>query len=77
MSDAPAAEPNLNLINLAGNLGKVMSLLNQLNDPAKLAQLEADGKLSLSDVQQLIADAHKASEDLSNAVTDLRALLGV
>jgi hypothetical protein len=70
-------EPKLNLLNLAGSLGNLFNLVQKLSDPATLAQLEADGKLSLADVQQLMADAQKAAADLSKTVADLQAALGV
>jgi hypothetical protein len=70
-------KPELNILGLAGNLGNVVELANKLSNPATLAQLQADGKLALDDVQKLMADAHQAADDLNKLVTDLRAALGV
>jgi hypothetical protein len=70
-------EPKLNLGNLAGSLGTVVSLVNALSNPATLAELEADGKLAADDVQKLLADAQVAATDLAKIVADVRTALGV
>jgi len=79
MSEAAEAnnlEPKLNLINLAGSMGKLVDVVSKLSNPATLAQLETDGKLAAADVQTVMADVQKASADLSKALNDLQAALG-
>lgn len=70
-------EPKLNLVNLAGSMGKIVALFDKLSNPATLAQLEADGKLAADDVQQLMAEVQKTSADLAKALADVQTALGV
>ena len=74
---ADEMKPELNILGLAGNLGNVVKLANELSNPATLALLQADAKLALDDVQKLMADAHQAADDLNKVLTDLRKALGL
>lgn len=74
--DSPNLEPKLNLLNLAGSMGKLVDIASKLSNPATLAQLEADGKLAVADVQQLMEDAKKAADDLEKILKDLQTALG-
>lgn len=74
---AESLEPNLNVGNLAGSLGKLVALVDKFSDPATLANLEAEGKLALDDVQKLMADAQQASVDLNTALAALRLVAGL
>lgn len=67
----------LNVVALAGSLGKLVDLMNKINNPATLALLEADVKMAADDVQALMAAVDKASADLEKTLSDLRSALGV
>ena len=43
---ADELEPKLNVVNLSGELGKLMALVEKFSDPATLAQLDSEGKLA-------------------------------
>jgi hypothetical protein len=74
---ADELEPKLNVVNLSGELGKLMALVEKFSDPATLAQLESEGKLALDDAQKLMADAQQASIDLNAALAALRLVAGI
>lgn len=69
-------QPKLNLLNLAGGMGKLVDLANKFSDPATLADLEAQGKLTLADVQELMADVNKLTVDGAALVAKVQKLLG-
>ena len=69
-------EPKLNLLNLAGGMGKLVDLLNKVSDPAALGQLEASGKITLADIEALMADVKKVSDDVTALVNLVQKLLG-
>lgn len=71
-----AAEPKLNILNLAGGMGKLVELANTLTNPATLADLEASGKLTLADIQALIDDVNKLTVDAKALIAKVQALLG-
>jgi multidrug resistance efflux pump len=71
-------QPKLfNVVALAGSLGKLVDLMNKINNTATLALLEADVKMAADDVQALMAAVDKASADLEKTLSDLRSALGV
>ena len=74
---ADELKPELNVVNLAGSLGKLVALVEKFSNPATLAQLEAEGKLALDDAQKLMADAQQASVDLNAALAALRLVAGI
>ena len=69
-------EPKLNILNLAGSMGKLVDIVSKLSNPATLAQLESDGKLAVADVQKLREDAKNSANDLEKILSDLQTALG-
>lgn len=71
-------EPKLlNVVNLAGDLGKLMDLVNKLSDPATLAKLQADAKAAADAVAKVLADAQAAEAQVNQVMSDVRTALGI
>jgi hypothetical protein len=76
MNDENAMEPKLNLLNLAGGLSKLVDVLNKVSKPETLEALTASGKLSLADIEKLMAQVKTVANDVSSVISEVQAALG-